>query len=176
MYPWSEGLGGFLQSDCTVSWVGGLSPRRLKLLWRVFFLPLFKHQPPQPVETNVNLPTRPCDCIFYIASVLSIEPFQFLLSFWKVWVCLVCRCMPEKKKKVIFCPSKKEMYASLSVTCCLLRCFRYTFSCQTGSDFILYTDFYSILIHQSIHLLLTHAPCSFLSAVTSLDVFMISVS
>lgn len=59
-----------------------------------------KHQPPRPVETTVNFLTRPCDCIFYIGlvSVLSIEPFQFLL---KVWVCLLLHAGKEKKKRYI---------------------------------------------------------------------------
>lgn len=112
---------------------------------------------------KANFLTRPCDCLFYI---VFYQWNHSSLLFWKAWVRLLSHA-GKGKKKVLFCLFKKTKQCTLlfqsplvSVNC------RGMISCHTG--FILYTDFYSILIHRSIHLLSVRAPCSFLIFIISL--------
>lgn len=113
---------------------------------------------------KANFLTRPCDCLFYIVSVLSMEPFQ---SFVLKGVSASVVACWKRKKKVLFCPFKKTKQCPLLFQSPLASvCCRGMISCHTG--FILYTDFYSILIHRSIHLLSVRAPCSFFIFIISL--------
>lgn len=114
VYPTCVGLGGFIQSDCTVNWMSSSSPllastglySQVETVGIFFFcfsfvFLLFSFEAPAAAASRDEgeLPDPSLWLYIYIGSVLSIEPFQFPLKLWKVWVCLLCSCMQEKEKK-----------------------------------------------------------------------------